>query len=83
MFPTSYSWSDSPQPIRTMFEALGCSLDDYVSISYFNATGVWNTRHTRVKYADSFAKSLENDATNVYVMVNEVTAKPGSGRGDA
>lgn len=83
MFPTSYSWSDSPQPIRAMFEALGCSVDDYVSISYFNATGVWNTRHTRVKYADSFAKSLESDATNVYVMVNEVTAKPGSGRGDA
>jgi len=77
-----YDWSDSSTPIRDMFLAMNCQLDEHVSVSYFNESGVWNTRHTKLKYADSFAQMLEEDSSNVYVMVNEVSAGPAVGRGD-
>jgi P4 family phage/plasmid primase-like protien len=77
-----YDWSDTSSPIRDMFVAMNCQLDEHVSVSYFNESGVWNTRHTKLKYADSFAQMLEEDSSNVYVMVNEVSAGPAVGRGD-
>jgi len=77
-----YDWSDTSTPIRDMFVAMNCQLDEHVSVSYFNESGVWNTRHTKLKYVDSFARMLEEDSSNVYVMVNEVSAGPAVGRGD-
>jgi putative DNA primase/helicase len=81
----SLSWSDSKTPIKDLHEQLGHDVDDTVAVSYFNDSGVWNTRHIKLQYADTFAKSLNADKNNVYVMINEVKALAPStaGRGNA
>lgn len=83
--PNVYDWDKTSSPIKDLHVELGHDLEELVAISYLNASGIWNTRHIKLKFADSFAKSLDADQNNVYVMVNEVkTLAPSShGRGDA
>jgi P4 family phage/plasmid primase-like protien len=80
-----YEWSTTTTPIAELHVALGHDVDDLIAISYLNKSGIWNTRHVKLKFADSFARSLDADANNVYVMVNEVRglAPSSHGRGDA
>lgn len=68
----SIAWSDTKTPILELHSALGTEDTDKIAVSYFNETGVWNTRHVVLMYADTFVKSLDADKNNVYVMVNEV-----------
>lgn len=68
----SIVWSDTKTPILDLHTNLGQDPSDSIAISYFNATGIWNTRHVKLKYADTFAASLDQDKNNVYVMVNDV-----------
>jgi putative DNA primase/helicase len=83
--PNVFEWSESSKPIFDLFSGLNCSADDMTSVSYFNGSGIWNTRHHKLKYADAFASTLADDNNNVYVMVNEVQGliPTGRGRGDA
>jgi P4 family phage/plasmid primase-like protien len=83
--PNVYSWDSSTSPIKDLHVELGHDPDSLIAISYLNNSGIWNTRHLKLKFADAFAKSLDADQNNVYVMVNEVQslAPSSSGRGDA
>lgn len=80
-----YDWSSSESPIRDLHELLGHDPEQLIAVSYLNKSGIWNTRHIKLKFADSFARSLDADQNNVYVMVNEVKglAPSSYGRGDA
>ena len=80
-----YEWSKTGTPIASLHEALGHDVNDLIAISYLNVSGIWNTRHIKLKFADSFARSLDADKNNVYVMVNQVQglAPSSHGRGDA
>lgn len=83
--PNVYDWDKTSSPIKDLHAELGHDIEELVAISYLNASGIWNTRHIKLKFADSFAKSLDADQNNVYVMVNEVKslAPSSHGRGDA
>lgn len=83
--PDVYEWDKTLSPIVDLHTELGHDIDELVAISYLNSTGIWNTRHIKLRFADSFARSLDTERNNVYVMVNEVkTLAPSShGRGDA
>ena len=80
-----FDWLESKKLIKALFSELDCDEDDNVSVSYFNETGVWNTRHQKLKYVDAFVQTLTEDRNNVYVMVNEVKGliPTGQSRGDA
>ena len=79
-----FSWYDSSSPVLDLHSGLGHDPEANVAVSYINASGIWNTRHVKLKYADSFVRSLDADNNNVYVMVNEVTGLVSAhGRGDA
>ena len=79
-----FNWDDSQSPVLDLHESLGHDPEANIAISYINSTGIWNTRHVKLKYADSFVRSLNDDKNNVYVMVNEVTGLvSANGRGDA
>ena len=79
-----YEWDKTTTPVLDLHESLGHDPEANIAISYINSTGIWNTRHVKLKYADSFIRALNDDKNNVYVMVNEVTSLvAANGRGDA
>lgn len=80
-----YVWDKTDTPILELHETLGHDVNDLIAVSYLNKSGIWNTRHVKLKFADSFARSLDAEQNNVYVMVNEVKglAPSSFGRGDA
>ena len=85
LVPNVYKWDSSSSPIKDLHNTLGHDPDALIAISYLNGSGIWNTRHIKLKFADAFARSLDDELNNVYVMVNEVKSMvPSShGRGDA
>lgn len=79
-----YEWDNTQTPVLDLHQELGHDPEANIAVSYINETGIWNTRHVKLKYADSFIKSLKDQNYNVYVMVNEVTnLVSANGRGDA
>jgi P4 family phage/plasmid primase-like protien len=79
-----YNWDKTSSPVLDLHEALNHDPESNIAVSYINESGIWNTRHVKLKYADSFIRSLNDEKNNVYVMVNEVTSLVSAhGRGDA
>lgn len=79
-----YQWDNTKSPVLDLHTALNHDPNANIAISYINESGMWNTRHVKLQYADSFIRSLNEQNYNVYVMVNEVTSLvSANGRGDA
>ena len=58
------------KPIARLFEELGRTGTDRISLSYYNDTTEWTSQQVQVRFADALAATFVDKGLNVYLMVN-------------